>query len=83
MISLAQAAKYIRTVVKDYLFHLISGPDMQTNFDSARYIMNSVDSKKSRDKITIKTLIALHQNRTIILMQATKKTEYGKELLCD
>lgn len=85
VISVAQAAKHSEKISKDYLFHLISGPDVQTNFvvnpstfASAGFFMNHANSKS---KINVKTLIALHRNKPIIIMQATKKIEYGKELL--
>lgn len=85
VISLAQAAKHSEKVSKDYLFHLVSGPDVQTNFvvnpnifASAGFFMNHAHSS---NKINVKTLITLHQNKPIIIMQATKKIDYGKELL--
>lgn len=90
VVSLAQAAKHRDAVIKDYLFHLISGPDVETNFvvypitfASAGFFMNHADSKKNKGKINVKTLITLHRNRPIILMIATKKIDYGKELLYD
>jgi len=90
VVSLAQAAKYSEIIAKDYLFHLISGPDVKTNFvvcpttfASAGFFMNHANSKRSKSKINVRTLIALHKNRPIIIMQATKKIDYGKELLYD
>lgn len=32
VVSLAQATKYSETVIKNYLFHLILGSDVQNNF---------------------------------------------------
>ena len=65
--------------VDAYLFHLISGPDVLTNFvvypskwASAGYFMNH-----GTGKINVKTFIALHRSGPIVIMQATKKINYG------
>ena len=82
VVSLAQATKFSETDIKNYLFHLISGPDVQTNFvvcpktfGSAGIFMNHANSKC---KINVKAFITIHRNRPIILMQGTKNIDYGK-----
>lgn len=84
MISLAQVAKLNDKTMKNYLFHLITGPDVQTNFvvfpknyASVGFFMNHADAKTNKKKINVKAMIALHKNGPIILMQATKKINYG------
>jgi SET domain-containing protein len=90
VISLAQVAKYADKSIKDYMFHLISGPDVQTNFvvypkdyASPGFFMNHADFRTNKKRINVKTLIALHKNGPIVLMQASKNINYGEELLYD
>jgi SET domain-containing protein len=90
VVSLARVASMIDKSLKDYLFHLISGPDVEANFvvypkdyASAGFFMNHADSRVNKKKINVKTLIALHKNGPIVLMQASKKINYGEELLYD
>lgn len=87
MVSLAQASKYKEDNIKDYLFHLISGPDVQTNFvvfpkdfASAGFFMNHTKIKK---KVNVNAFIAIHKNGPIILMQAIRRIKSREELLYD
>lgn len=86
MVSLAQASKYKEDNIKDYLFHLISEPDVQTNFvvfpkdfASTGFFMNLPKIKK----VNINAFIAIHKNGPIILMQAIRRIKNGEELLYD
>ena len=86
--SLAQVAKYGDKNVKDYAFHITSGPDVMTNFvvypqdfASVGFFMNHGSKKKH--KINTKASIALAETGPIVLLQAIKKINYGEELLYD
>ena len=85
--SLAQVAKYGDKSVKDYLFHLISGPDVMStfvvypiNYASAGFFMNHSHKK---NQINVKASISIARTGPIVLMQAIKKINYGEELLYD
>jgi SET domain-containing protein len=85
---LAQASKYKEDNIKDYLFHLICGSDVQTNyvvfprdFASSGFFMNHTSSNKK--KVNVHTSIAIHRNGPIILMRAMKRIKCGEELLYD
>jgi SET domain-containing protein len=87
VISLVEVAKIRDNSIKDYLFHLISGPDVQSTFvvcpkdyASAGFFMNHAD-KRNKQKINVKTLIVIHKSGPIVLMQASKRINYGDELL--
>ena len=82
VISLASLIKYKETNLRNYLFHIISGPDVQTtfvvfpkDFASIGYFMNHANSKIIKSKVNIKTLISLSRHGPIILMIAAKKIE--------
>jgi hypothetical protein len=84
VLSLAQVAKFKDDRIKDYIFHLISGPNVSTSFvvfpkdyASTGFFMNHADSRANKKIINVKTLIALHKNGPIVLMQASKKINYG------
>jgi SET domain-containing protein len=88
VLYLAQVAKLRDNSIKDYLFHLISGHDVRSTFvvypkeyESAGFFMNHADSKRNKKEINVKTLIAIHKSGPIVLMQASKKINYGDELL--
>jgi hypothetical protein len=88
--SLAQIAKYGDKRVKDYVFHLVSGPDVMTNFAvypqdfaSAGFFMNHGSKSKNKNKINTKASIAIAESGPIILLQAIKMIKYGEELLYD
>jgi hypothetical protein len=82
---LAQASKYKAENIKDYLFHLINGPDIQNNFvvfpkdyASAGFFMNHTNSK---NKVNVNAFVAIHKNGPIILMQSIRRIKIGEELL--
>jgi SET domain-containing protein len=84
---MAQVAKYGDKAIKEYAFHLASGPDVMTNyavypqdFASAGFFINH---SKSKNKINTKASIAIGESGPIILLQAIKKIDYGEELLYD
>jgi hypothetical protein len=88
VMSLAQVAKYGDKSVKDYVFHLTSGPDVMSTFvvyprdyASAGFFMNHGNSKSKKSKINVKTSIAIAKMGPIVLMQAIKRINYGDELL--
>jgi SET domain-containing protein len=90
VVSLAQASKYKEDSIKDYIFHLICGPDVQTNFvvfpkdfASAGFFMNHTNSRKAKKKVNVNAFITLHNDGPIILMQATRRIHFGEELLYD
>jgi hypothetical protein len=85
VVSLAQASKYKAENIKDYLFHLINGPDIQNNFvvfpkdyASAGFFMNHTNSK---NKVNVNAFVAIHKNGPIILMQSIRRIKIGEELL--
>jgi hypothetical protein len=82
IVSLAQASKYKEKIIKDYLFHLINGPDVQNNFlvfpknfASAGFFMNHTQTKK---KGNVNAFIAIHKNGPIVLMQSNRKIKSGE-----
>jgi hypothetical protein len=86
VVSLAEASKLNDESTKPYLFHLISGPEVTSNFvvhpsqwASAGYFMNH----DAKSQANVKTFIALHRNGPIVIMQAAKKIDYAQELLYD
>jgi len=86
VVSLAEVSKLNEESIKPYLFHLISGPEVTSNFvvypsqwASAGYFMNHC----VKGKANVKTFIALHRNGPIVIMQAAKKIDYAHELLYD
>jgi SET domain-containing protein len=90
VVSLAQASKYNEDNIKDYLFHLTCGPDVQTNFivfpkdfASTGFFMNHASSIKAKKKINVNAFIAIHKNGPIILMQAIRRIKFREELLYD
>jgi 7-cyano-7-deazaguanine synthase in queuosine biosynthesis len=82
--SLAEISILNEESVKPYLFQLISGPTVSTNYAvypdcwaSAGYFMNHADGKLAN----VKTFIALHISGPLIVMQASKKIRKDQELL--
>mgnify|MGYP001580450904 FL=1 len=79
--SLAQVAKYGCKSMKNYIFHLIDGPDVTSTFvvcprdyASAGYFMNHGTTKK---QINISASIAIDKNGPIIIMRAIRDIKYG------
>jgi hypothetical protein len=91
--SAAQVAKYTDVNVKEYLFQLISGPDVTSTFlvcprdyASAGYFMNHGKEKKEKGKkyqknINVKASIVIANAGPIIIFQAMRKIKYGEELV--
>jgi SET domain-containing protein len=86
--SLSQVAKYGESSLKSYVFHLLLGPDVMSNFvvypkdyASAGFFMNHTSSKSK--KRNVKTMVVIGKMGPIVFMQAIKKIEYGDELLYD
>ena len=90
VMSLSQVAKYGEHGLKSYVFHLVLGPDVTSNFvvypkdyASAGFFMNHTNSKCKKSKANVKAMTVITKMGPIILMQAIKKIDYGDELLYD
>lgn len=83
VMSLSQIGKYGDKKLESYIFQLIQGPDVKStfavyprDFASAGFFMNH--SKKNKN---VTASIAIASNGPIVLFQASKKIDYGEELI--
>jgi hypothetical protein len=84
VMSAAQVSKYTDKSVKDYIFHLTSGPDVATiyfvcprDYASTGYFMNHGIYKN----VDVKASIVIATTGPMIIFQATGNIGYGQELI--
>ncbi len=83
VMALSQVAKYGDSIINQYTFDLIYGPDVMSNYAvypkdyaSAGFFMNHAKSNTN-----VSTEVVLTKNGPLILMVASKEISYGKELV--